>query len=325
MLSDRVKVLYIAGSGRSGSTVLDNILGQIDGFCSVGELRYIWERGLIEDRLCGCGERVHECPFWRAALTEAFGAPDAVDPLRMMRLQQLGTRVRHVPQMIRGAAGRTLVAKMGEYPATMGQLYRGIHTASGCRVIVDSSKLPAYGHVVSHLPEVDLYVVHLVRDPRATAYSWLRKKAAPDRKEGMMQRQRPLHAAALWTVWNWTTERLWGADPSRYLLVRYEDFVRMPRSVVERIVSFLGEKTDELPFVDDTTVRLAPTHTVAGNPSRFKTGDVALRPDDEWTRKMDLAQRLVVTTVAGPLLGRYGYPRRLPAERRAVSERRPPD
>jgi hypothetical protein len=69
MLSDRVKVLYIAGSGRSGSTILDNTLGQIDGFFSVGELRYIWERGLIEDRLCGCGERVHQCPFWAAALT----------------------------------------------------------------------------------------------------------------------------------------------------------------------------------------------------------------------------------------------------------------
>jgi hypothetical protein len=321
MLSDRVKVLYIAGSGRSGSTILDNTLGQIDGFFSVGELRYIWERGLIEDRLCGCGERVHQCPFWAAALTEAFGAADAVDPLRMMRLQQLGTRVRHVPQMIRGASGRTLVERMGEYPATMGRLYRGIRAASGCRVIVDSSKLPAYGNVVSHLPEVDLYVVHLVRDPRATAYSWLRRKAAPDRKEGMMQRQRPLHAAALWTVWNWTTEKLWAADPSRYLLVRYEDFVRTPKPIVERIVAFVGEKTEELPFVDDSTVRLAPTHTVAGNPSRFKTGDVALRPDDEWIRKMDTAQRFVVTSVAGPLLGRYGYPRRLPAPRDSAGER----
>ena len=106
------------------------------------------------------------------------------------------------------------------------------------------------------------------------------------------------------------------------MLVRYEDFVRTPRPIVERIVAFVGEKTEELPFVDDTTVRLVPTHTVAGNPSRFKTGDVALRPDDEWTRKMDAAQRFVVTSVARPLLGRYGYPRRLPGRRDVAGERR---
>ena len=38
MSGERVKVLYIAGSGRSGSTILDRILGQLDGFFSVGEL-----------------------------------------------------------------------------------------------------------------------------------------------------------------------------------------------------------------------------------------------------------------------------------------------
>ena len=307
MSGDRVKVLYIAGSGRSGSTVLDNILGQLDGFFSVGELRYIWERGLIEDRTCGCGEPVRECPFWRAALAAAFGDPATVDPRRMVALQQEGMRVRHVPQMIGDRSGRRLVARMGEYPATMNALYRGIRSASGARVIVDSSKLPAHGHVVSRLPDVDLRVVHLIRDPRATAYSWLRRKAAPDRREGVMQQQSPLHATALWDVWNWTAERLWSGDPSRYLRLRYEDFVRCPRPVVERVVAFLQEPTGELPFVDETTVRLAPTHTVAGNPSRFLTGDVALRPDDEWRTKMSSGQRRLVTVVARPLLRRYGY------------------
>jgi len=34
------KVLYIAGWGRSGSTILDNVLGQLDGCFSTGELNY---------------------------------------------------------------------------------------------------------------------------------------------------------------------------------------------------------------------------------------------------------------------------------------------
>ena len=57
-------VLYVAGAGRSGSTLLDNLLGQIPGFFSAGELRYVWERGLIDGRqLPGHrGDQVDEVP-----------------------------------------------------------------------------------------------------------------------------------------------------------------------------------------------------------------------------------------------------------------------
>ena len=44
---ERSVVLYIAGSGRSGSTVLGRILGRVEGFGAVGELRYVWERRIL--------------------------------------------------------------------------------------------------------------------------------------------------------------------------------------------------------------------------------------------------------------------------------------
>ena len=43
-------VLYIAGTGRSGSTVLANILGEVEGVFTAGEVRYLWQRGLREGR-----------------------------------------------------------------------------------------------------------------------------------------------------------------------------------------------------------------------------------------------------------------------------------
>src|SRR5207249_8771406 len=74
-----VKVLYVAGSGRSGSTILDRILGQVDGFFSAGELCNLWGRGLLARRRCGCGTPVPDCPVWGAVLAEAFGGADQVD------------------------------------------------------------------------------------------------------------------------------------------------------------------------------------------------------------------------------------------------------
>ena len=73
MTGERVKVLYIAGSGRSGSTILDRILGQLDGFFSVGELCNLWDRGLLAHRKCGCGVPVDQCPTWTGILATGFG------------------------------------------------------------------------------------------------------------------------------------------------------------------------------------------------------------------------------------------------------------
>jgi len=55
-----IKVIYIAGWGRSGSTLIDGILGHTPGLVSVGEIKFIWERGFIENRRCSCGERFLE-------------------------------------------------------------------------------------------------------------------------------------------------------------------------------------------------------------------------------------------------------------------------
>ena len=72
-MGEKFKVLYVAGSGRSGSTILGNILGGVEGFFSVGELRLIWERGLIRNWLCGCGVSFRECPVWSEVVSERSG------------------------------------------------------------------------------------------------------------------------------------------------------------------------------------------------------------------------------------------------------------
>jgi hypothetical protein len=58
-----IKVIYMAGSGRSGSTLLEQILNQVESFRAVGELRHLW-RADYETDLCGYGVTLSACPFW---------------------------------------------------------------------------------------------------------------------------------------------------------------------------------------------------------------------------------------------------------------------
>jgi len=301
-----VKVLYIAGCGRSGSTILDNILGQIDGFVSVGEIRYLWQRGIIDDRLCGCGERFSTCPFWTRVMPRA-GSVGSVEAERVVGLLARGTRARHVPWLLRSRKRPDrLRERLSELPEILSRLYGAVATESGARVIVDSSKLPTYGELLRHVAGVDLRVVHLVRDPRATAYSWSRAKPLPAGDGSVMQRQTPLKSAALWSTWNAAAEGFWHAGP-RSLRIRYEDFIAEPRPVIERIVALVGEPPTELPFIGPTEVTLGTTHGVAGNPSRFTTGTVPLTLDDAWRDAMRPGDRRLVTAITAPLAYRYRY------------------
>ena len=70
---------------------------------------------------------------------------------------------------------------------------------------------------------------------------------------------------------------------------------------------------DELPFPSPATVRLAPTHSVAGNPSRHRTGLVDVVADTEWLTGLPTRAYAVVTGLTAVALTRFGYPLRRPA------------
>jgi hypothetical protein len=300
-----MRVLYIAGTGRSGSTLLAGILGQVDGIFNAGEIRYIWERGLVENRLCGCGKRFRDCDFWQGILSQAAG-PDTPDAQTMISLQAALTRVRRLPSLVlnRHHGG----ADFDHYRSVMVRLYRAISEATGSDFIVDSSKLPSYGRLLAAMPEIDLHVVQLVRDPRSAATSWARVKEQPDRGvPGSMERMSPMRSALLWDLWNSTTKPFLAPRSARFMRLRYEDFVAEPLVSVQRIVQMLGMGEAPLPFKDASTVVLAPNHTVAGNPDRLRSGPVVIRRDAgrSGLRRRDEA---IVTGLTLPLLLRFGYP-----------------
>src|SRR5215831_5618830 len=91
-----VKVLFLAGKGRSGGTLLAGLLGQLPGFFSVGELNRLWDWGLDRNYQCGCGTPVRDCETWAAILADADrGLTEA----RIDRLQAAVVRWPNLPRL----------------------------------------------------------------------------------------------------------------------------------------------------------------------------------------------------------------------------------
>jgi len=306
MNAGNTKVLYIAGWGRSGTTIMDRCLGQTRGFFSCGEVRYIWDRGLLDNRVCSCGRPFRECDFWGRVAGKYLGASE--DALKAVVAARDGFRrrqCRKAPLLPDPSWKPSLAAYVGH----LGYIVDRLAVVSGARVFVDSSKFPSHGYALGCL-DTDLRVVHLVRDPRAVAYSWQRRKAYDHGPNGTryIERKSPIEAAVYWRVWNSIIERLWASGlGGHYLRVRYEDFVSKPRMVIERIIRMTEEEVTVDFFKGPHMVFLEQGHLAGGNPARFRAGAVELRPDNAWQDQLPAAQKLLVTSLCWPLMKRYGY------------------
>jgi hypothetical protein len=305
-----VPVIYVGGCGRSGSTLLDRILGQVPGLCSVGELVHIWRRGLVDGQLCGCGEPFHDCAFWSKVGKIAFGGWNEVNPTEMLRLQRRVDRNRYIPFMIFPRLWPSYRRRMRSYTSHLAALYRAISEAAGGAVVVDSTKHASTAFLLRRVGGIDLRLVHLVRDPRGVAYSWtkqVRKPEVRDREE-FMPRYHPLRMAARWLAYNLLFHvHRWMGAPSVFL--RYESLIADPAGEVRRILRVVGARSasEPLGFIAGAEVMLAPTHTVAGNPMRFRQGHVPLRVDAQWREAMDRRQQRTVALLTWPLMRHYGY------------------
>lgn len=297
-------IVYLAGSGRSGSTILANVLGQAEGVFAAGEVRYLWARGHLEDRRCGCGDHFSECAFWRKVQDEIAAARPDLDPADLERRIRRATRMRTVPRALWAAAAFDRRAtRLGEDLAVV---YRAVAKVADARVIIDSSKLPTYGAVLARMPGFRFEAVHLVRDPRATAFSWAQRKVQPDH-DGWMQRFPAWKSGFLWLVWNASTLPILSRRGVRPQALRYEDLVDAPRRSIERLAEGVGIAATSLPFVDDRAVLLLGSHSMAGNGNRMQTGVVVLERDDRWRRQMSRRERRIVTAIALPWMRRFRY------------------
>lgn len=306
----KLKLVYIAGFARSGSTILDNVVARADDVCSLGELRSLWKQGLMDGGLCGCGEPVSECGFWQAVLGQAFdGSPPAPDAVYELQVRHSRIRPHGLLALERAPKG-AVADGLREYTDLLLSIYRAAAELTGCATILDSSKTPIEPLALIKLTDLDVRVIHLVRDPRAVAYSISRIKSAPDRPAaGVMRTMNPFTSSAKWLAANATlTHQLRRVAGSRYMLCRYEDFTADPASVVERIRRFADLPAGETAIGVDREMTMETTHGPGGNPDRLRRRTAVIRPDERWRTAMPAGDRLAAAVPALPLLRRYDYP-----------------
>jgi hypothetical protein len=298
-----VKICVIAGVGRSGSSILSKILGQYDGFFDAGELIKWWEATTSPGWRCGCGAELPDCPVWSVVLgavareTDPQTADELATAQSILRLRTLLPLTWH---HLRGQSDHLDSSRQ-----ILASIYRSIISTSQARVIIDTSKVPLWVDVVDSVDGADVRVVHLVRDPRATAFSLSRVRGSSSGIAGRQMPRMGSFRSALYWAGNhgaMMTSVRRSVGRRRYLRVHHEDLVASPRRVTGEILTFLQESDTDGPFLDDRTVSLGVTHNLGGNVIRFDHGPVRITADDQWIEDMPRAARLITLAIAGPMM-----------------------
>lgn len=271
-----MRVIYIAGAAHSGSTLLDLMLNAHPEIVSVGEvLKLNRQLGYRDPERknyapCSCSApSLLQCKFWSAVDAETRATTGK--SLMELDIFDSGTRDPcHAPNVT---------------------LFKAIAAVSGKSFIVDSSKMPRRLNALMQCPELDVYPVHLVREPKGQIASVMRKHG------GFLKN------ILRYEIVQEQIRRKLKTVP--HSVVRYEDLVRDPERSLNTILQPLGHSFDrrQLSWAE------ADKHIVAGNHMRYQTAS-SLVLDEKWRERLTARQQRIVdlgTTRSRRLLPPTGF------------------
>ena len=301
-----MKVIYVMGYARSGSTLLDIVLGAHPSVFGAGELCNLIPAMDIRHEYCACGVRSAECPFWVGVRRAWASTIYDIGKTDYERLRSHFERLRSYPRYWKShQRDDSLINK---HLVQTSMLFEAIGKVSGVATIVESSKAPLRTLALSRMKNIELRVIHLVRDPRGVAFS-LAQAYEPDPSNGIvaaLPAQRPTVTVLNWMLFNALADRVRARLGRRAILVRYEDLITDPIAVFERMSSWVNIDFSGVAKRLRNGDAFRPTHTIAGNRLRM-SGPIRLRTDVKWRLAFSAARKRWLGTLSFPVAGRYGY------------------
>lgn len=299
--------VYIGGAGRSGTTLLEILLGNQQASVCVGEVREYFDYTRDKSMPCGCGEFICECSFWQKVNTSLES--QGIDLNEMGDISKRLTQSRNLwklPFIKRYSSDWTKLVQSTQ------ALYDTVARLSGAKYIIDSSKSAMQLAVLKEFKNKDeLKVIHQIRDPRGVAYSWSQNIKQIETESGLVEfPRRSFYLSGIrWLMENAAMEYI-----SRGLYcskVSYEKLADNPTRTIGDALAVVGLKVEEFEIsaTESKVISLQPylSHSIGGNPMRQSADGVAIKCDMKWKKELSPFRKLGLGLLTYPSLKRYGY------------------
>ena len=264
-------LIYIAADSRSGSTLLDLLIGNHSEVVSIGELRRLHEH-FNGNYACTCDTLFNTCEFWNAVERRLNGSNQSI-----VSLQTLIPRSKSVfhdlayflPNFILQALsyGVPWLSRDIKIAENNLQVVDAVCEETQARYVVDSSKVFKFSRLYHLLRPKLCKTIFLIRDGRGVCYSRSKNGSS-------------LKASA--NVWSLVQIKLFFLKlvfpKQNKLTVCYENLCRDPEKEMRRICQFIG-----IQFEQNCVLLVKHgKHNICGNPMRFRTDETQIRLDESW-------------------------------------------
>jgi hypothetical protein len=309
--------LYVCSAGRSGSTLLDLLMGSHHDCFSLGEIEHL-PKNMSLDTPCSCGEPARSCPFWRQ-VAERILSVTGVDWYRTPYQFNLGLYKasnvldrRHQTRAYLSKYRLILGMKWFEYAVGIrlpyhtritrsfdigvqntARLFDAVREVSGRPVLLDSSKeyRKAIGLYRERPDETRLLI--LTRDGRGVFNS--------KRRDGFSLRS---------SIFPWikyyrnALPLIEKQVPAQHRMrLRYEDLARDATGTLKAVCDFVGLEFDPAML----RFREAEHHILNGNDMRLGTGN-EVRLDERWRTQLTSRDLAIFKSLGGERMNRrLGY------------------
>jgi len=301
-----IPVIYILSTGRSGSTILDLLLGMHPAIWTLGEAQMLPSEVRENLKPCGCGKPVNECYFWRLILDSInFGEGNyPIEFFRKSRKDGKAVRWRYLKDILCRKTSYKLSKAAQEYGQNNAVFFEIVKNTAEESIgyqlcwLVDASKDIYRLFWLQQSPLFNIRVIQLIKDPRAFVYSMTRND--PDNWS------RVIRFSGRWFFQNMLFTYIC-RDPdlkNNFIKIRYEDLASSPELTMKRLGDWLGI---EFSGLDLTQFRKHETHAIAGNPTRWKNSTIKL--DESWKNNMPVRSARIAWIFNLPLARLYGYRR----------------
>ncbi|MBI1257295.1 MAG: hypothetical protein GC204_07480 [Chloroflexi bacterium] len=304
-INPHLKILYIGGDVRSGTTIIDMLLGMNAHTLAIGEVNIIFRqlRKIDNPVKCSCGKTLHDCELWSQVMERFHTAFPA------MTLEQADTITRKVetyPERLRDAS-----RYWDDYVQIWRVMFAAIAEISGASVIIDSSKTGRHSlcrPLSLAQAEFDVSLLQMMRDPRAVTWSKLRREIDKGRLNGKSAIFRAAFMSGLhWSITNAsTTWQYGGGKKLPYYEMRYRDFMDHPAAKLQDIQQHFGLDFSRSIEIVETDGEIDSAHLASGNELRFQS-PLRLRPQPPtWKTALPRPAKVGVL-VSAPIAHFYGY------------------
>ncbi|SIR46648.1 sulfotransferase family protein [Halanaerobium kushneri] len=292
-------IVYIAGYGRSGSTLLERILGSNKKLFGLGEVKFLFNSLMDNDSYCSCGEKILKCDYWSKVIKET----NLNDINYLQELERLRRKNEYLHTII--------FNNKNEYTEILNDLYKSFieYTPTETKYVIDSSKTARDSFFRPFIlsKNLNVKVIHLVRDGRGCMWSNIKGSNRKIEKGLDPKLKFPsLRTAISWSLANLSPQIFQYKYSNNYIRVKYEDFVENPDKSLSRISKYLDVDLSEQINMLKKQKEIPLGHQLAGNRLRNKK-KIILRNDDEWKEKLNLYNRLVFTFFSWPFALKYKY------------------